>query len=261
MSLKKLAFAALLSLAALPAAAQTQTIRIGVTPGPHAQILEAVKPLAAQKGLDIKLIEFSDYVVPNAALAAGDIEANSFQNQPYLDNQKADRGFKLETAALTVNFPIGVYSKKHKSFETLPNGATISIPNDPTNGGRALLVLQDKGLIKLKDNVGYKPTPLDITDNPKKIKFVDIEAAQAPRVLDDVDAAVINTNYATQAGLDPVKDPIARENPKGPYVNLIAVRSEDNDKPWVKALVESYRSPEVKKFVEEKFKGSVLTSW
>ena len=261
MSLKKLAFAALLSLAALPAAAQTQTIRIGVTPGPHAQILEAVKPLAAQKGLDIKLIEFSDYVVPNAALAAGDIEANSFQNQPYLDNQKADRGFKLETAALTVNFPIGVYSKKHKSFEALPNGATVSIPNDPTNGGRALLVLQDKGLIKLKDNVGYKPTPLDITDNPKKIKFVEIEAAQAPRVLDDVDAAVINTNYATQAGLDPVKDPIARENPKGPYVNLIAVRSEDKDKPWVKALVEAYRSPEVKKFVEEKFKGSVLTSW
>ncbi len=261
MSLKKLAFAALLSLAALPAAAQTQTIRIGVTPGPHAQILEAVKPLAAQKGLDIKLIEFSDYVVPNAALAAGDIEANSFQNQPYLDNQKADRGFKLETAALTVNFPIGVYSKKHKSFEALPNGATISFPNDPTNGGRALLVLQDKGLIKLKDNVGYKPTPLDITDNPKKIKFVEIEAAQAPRVLDDVDAAVINTNYATQAGLDPVKDPIARENPKGPYVNLIAVRSEDKDKPWVKALVEAYRSPEVKKFVEEKFKGSVLTSW
>ncbi len=261
MSLKHLGLAALLSLAALPAAAQTQTIRIGATPGPHAQILEAVKPLAAAKGIDIKIVEFSDYVVPNAALAAGDIEANSFQNQPYLDNQKADRGFKIETAALTVNFPIGVYSKKHKSFEALPNGATVSIPNDPTNGGRALLVLQDKGLIKLKDNVGYKPTPLDITDNPKKVKFVEIEAAQAPRVLDDVDAAVINTNYATQAGLDPVKDPIARENPKGPYVNLIAVRSEDKDKPWVKALVEAYRSPEVKKFVEEKFKGSVLTSW
>jgi D-methionine transport system substrate-binding protein len=261
MSLKKLGLAALLSLAALPAAAQTQTIRIGVTPGPHAQIFETVKPIVAAKGIDIRIVEFSDYVVPNAALASGDIEANSFQNQPYLDNQKADRGFKIETVAQTVNFPIGVYSKKHKSFEALPNGGTISIPNDPTNGGRALLVLQDKGLIKLKDNVGYKPTPLDITDNPKKIKFVEIEAAQAPRVLDDVDAAVINTNYATQAGLDPVKDPIARENPKGPYVNIIAVRSEDKDKPWVKALVEAYRSPEVKKFMEEKFKGSVLTSW
>ncbi|MCG7392225.1 MetQ/NlpA family ABC transporter substrate-binding protein [Microvirga sp. ACRRW] len=261
MSLKTLGLVALLSLAALPAAAQTQVVRIGATPGPHAQILEAVKPIAAQKGLDIKIIEFSDYVVPNAALASGDIEANSFQNQPYLDNQVADRGFKIESVGLTVNFPIGIYSKKHKSLDALPNGATISIPNDPTNGGRALLLLQDKGLIKLKDNVGFKPTPIDITGNPKKIKFVEIEAAQGPRVLDDVDAGIINTNYATAGGLDPVKDPIARENPKGPYVNLIAVRSEDKNKPWVKALLDSYYSPEVKKFVDEKFKGSVLTSW
>ncbi|WP_414471895.1 MetQ/NlpA family ABC transporter substrate-binding protein [Microvirga sp. M2] len=261
MSLKKLGLAALLSLAVLPAAAQTQTVRIGVTPGPHAQILEAVKPIAAKKGLDIKIIEFSDYVVPNAALAAGDIEANSFQNQPYLDNQVADRGFKIESVGPTVNFPIGIYSKKHKSLDTLPNGATISIPNDPTNGGRALLLLQDKGLIKLKDNVGFKPAPIDVTDNPKKIKFVEIEAAQGPRVLEDVDAGIINTNYATAGGLDPVKGPIARENPKGPYVNLIAVRSEDKDKPWVKALLDSYYSPEVKAFVEKEFKGSVLTSW
>jgi D-methionine transport system substrate-binding protein len=261
MSLKKLGLAALLSLAVLPAAAQTQTVRIGATPGPHAQILEVVKPIAAKKGLDIKIIEFSDYVVPNTALAAGDIEANSFQNLPYLDNQKADRGFKIDSVAQTVNFPIGIYSKKHKSLEALPNGASISIPNDPTNGGRALLVLQDKGLIKLKDNVGYKPTPLDIVENPKKVKFVEIEAAQGPRVLDDVDAAIINTNYATSGGLDPVKDPIARENPKGPYVNIIAVRTEDKDKPWVKALVESYHTPEVKKFIEEQFKGSVLTAW
>jgi D-methionine transport system substrate-binding protein len=261
MSFKKLGLAAFLSLAALPALAQTQVVRIAATPGPHAQILEAVKPIAAKKGIDLKIVEFSDYVVPNAALAVGEIEANSFQNQPYLDNQKADRGFKIESVALTVNFPIGIYSKKHKSLDALPNGGTVSIPNDPTNGGRALILLQDKGLIKLKDGVGYKPTPLDITENAKKLKFVEIEAAQSPRVLDDVDAAVINTNYATQAGLDPVKDPIARENPKGPYVNLIAVRSEDKDKPWVKALVESYRTPEVKQFIEEKFKGAVLTSW
>jgi D-methionine transport system substrate-binding protein len=262
MSLKKLGLAAILSLAALPALAQqTQTVRIGATPGPHAQILEAVKPIAAKKGLDIKIVEFSDYVVPNTALAGGDIEANSFQNQPYLDNQVADRGFKIESVGLTVNFPIGIYSKKHKSLDALPSGATISIPNDPTNGGRALLLLQDKGLIKLKDNVGFKPTPIDVVDNPKKLKFVEIEAAQGPRVLEDVDASIINTNYATSGGLDPVKDPIARENPKGPYVNLIAVRSEDKNKPWVKALVESYHTPEVKQFIEEKFKGSVLTSW
>jgi D-methionine transport system substrate-binding protein len=261
MSLKKLGLAALLSLAALPALAQTQEVRIGVTPGPHAQILEAVKPIAAQKGLNLKIVEFSDYVVPNAALASGELEANSFQHQPYLDNQKADRGYKIETVAQTVNFPIGIYSKKHKAFDALPNAATIAIPNDPTNGGRALLLLQDKGLLKLKEGVGFKPTILDITENTKKLKFVEIDAAQAPRVLDDVDAAVINTNYATQAGLDPVKDALTRENPKGPYVNVIAVRTEDKGKPWVKTLIESYHTPEVKKFVEEKFKGAVLTSW
>lgn len=261
MSLKKLGLVALLSLAALPAAAQTQTIRIGATPGPHAQILEVVKPIAAQKGLDIKIVEFSDYVVPNEALSSGELEANSFQHQPYLDNQKENRGYKIETVAQTVNFPIGVYSKKHKAFDALPAGASVAIPNDPTNGGRALLLLQDKGLIKLKEGVGFKPTILDITANTKNLKFTEIDAAQAPRVLDDVDAAVINTNYATQAGLDPVKDALTRENPKGPYVNIIAVRAADKDKPWVKALVESYRSPEVKKFVEEKFKGAVLTSW
>jgi D-methionine transport system substrate-binding protein len=261
MSLKQLGLAALLSLAALPAAAQTQTVRIGATPGPHAQILEVVKPIAAQKGIDIKIVEFSDYVVPNEALSSGELEVNSFQHQPYLDNQKENRGYKIETVAQTVNFPIGIYSKKHNAFDALPNGASVAIPNDPTNGGRALLLLQDKGLIKLKDGVGFKPTILDITANTKNFKFTEIDAAQAPRVLDDVDAAVINTNYATQAGLDPVKDALTRENPKGPYVNIIAVRAADKDKPWVKALVEAYHSPEVKKFVEEKFKGAVLTSW
>jgi D-methionine transport system substrate-binding protein len=262
MSLKKLGLAALLSLAAaLPASAQTQTLRIGVTPGPHAQIMEAVKPIAAKKGLEIEIVEFSDYVVPNTALADGELEANSFQHQPYLDNQKVDRGFEIESVAQTVNFPIGIYSKKHKGWDAVPNGATVAFPNDPTNGGRALLLLQDKGIIKLKDNVGFKPTIADVTENPKKLKFVEIDAAQAPRVLDDVDAAIINTNYAQQAGLNPVKDAILREDPKGPYVNVIAVRGEDKDKPWVKALVEAYHSPEVKKFVEDKFQGAVLTSW
>lgn len=131
-------------LAAWSAAACAETIKIGVTPGPHAQIFEAVKPVAAKQGLDIQLIEFSDYVVPNAALDAGDIQANSFQNQPYLDNQKADRGYKIESVGLTVNFPIGVYSKKHQSWADIPDGGKISIPNDPTNGGRVLLLLRDK---------------------------------------------------------------------------------------------------------------------
>lgn len=252
---------AALAVLAATGVASAETIRIAATPGPHAQILEAVKPVAAAKGLDIKILEFSDYVVPNQALDAGEIEANSFQNLPYLDNQKKDRGYRIEPVALTVNFPLGVYSKKWKSWDQVPNGATIAIQNDPTNGGRSLLLLQDKGVIKLKEGVGFKPTPLDIVENPKKLKFIELEAAQTPRALDDVDAAAINTNYAVSAGLDPVKDPILREEAKGPYVNIIAVRAVDKDKPWVKTLVEAYQSPEVKAFILEKFKGSVLPSW
>src|SRR5207253_274027 len=143
-------------LVAWSASAAAEAIKIGVTPGPHAQILEAVKPIAAKKGLDIQLIEFSDYVVPNAALDAGELQANSFQNQPYLDNQKADRGYKIESVGLTVNFPIGVYSKKHKSWSDIPNGGTVSIPNEPTNCGRVTPLLSDKEDIKLKRGVSFK---------------------------------------------------------------------------------------------------------
>lgn len=243
------------------ASADPITLRIGVTPGPHAQILEAVKPIAAAKGIEIKILEFSDYVVPNQALDAGELEANSFQNQPYLDNQTRDRGYKIVGVGLTVNFPLGIYSRKHKSWAEIPDGATIAIQNDPTNGGRSLLLLQDKGVIRLKADVGFKPTLADIVENPKQLKFVEIEAAQTPRSLDDVDAAAVNTNYATQAGLDPVKDPILKEDPKGPYVNLLAVRAGDKDKPWVKDLVEAYHSAQVKSFVLTQFKGAVLPSW
>ncbi|GHD16537.1 MetQ/NlpA family ABC transporter substrate-binding protein [Tianweitania populi] len=245
----------------LTAAASAETIKIGVTPGPHAQILEAVKPLLAPKGIDLEIIEFSDYIVPNEALSSGELNANSFQHQPYLDNQVKDRGYKIESVATTVNFPIGVYSNKVKKIADLPDGASVAIPNDPTNGGRVLLLLADDGVIKLKDGVGTTASIADITENPKNLKIVEIDAAQLPRALPDVDAAGINTNYAEQAGLDPVKDPILRESPKGPYVNVIAVRSEDKDKPWVKELVAAYHSAEIKDFVEKTFKGSVLASW
>jgi D-methionine transport system substrate-binding protein len=144
------------ALAIVATAACAETIKVGVTAGPHAQILEAVKPIAAKNGLDIQIVEFTDYVIPNAALDAGDLHANSFQNQPYLDNQKADRGYKIESVGLTVNFPMGVYSKKHKNWDAVPEGATLSIPNDPTNGGRVLLLLQDRGVLKLKAGVGFK---------------------------------------------------------------------------------------------------------
>jgi D-methionine transport system substrate-binding protein len=260
MSLRHLALSAVAALA-LTASAHAETIKVGVTAGPHAQVMEAVKALAAKKGLDIQIVEFSDYVVPNAALEAGDLQANSFQHQPYLDNQIADRKYKIESVGTTVNFPMGIYSKKVKSWDEVKSGSTLAIPNDPTNGGRVLLLLRDKGVIKLKDGVGFKPTLLDITDNPKKLKVIEIDAAQTPRTLDDVEVAGVNTNYATQSGLDPVKDALLREDPKGPYANVIAVRSADKDKPWVKTLVESYQSPEIKEFIATKFKGAVLATW
>ena len=260
MSVRLATVAAGLALIIGVTAANAETIKIGVTPGPHAQVMEVVKPLAAKKGLDIQITEFSDYVIPNTALDAGELQANSFQHQPFLDNQVKDRGFKIESVGATLNFPLGIYSKKHKDWSGVPNGGTVAIQNDPTNGGRTLLLLQDKGIIKLKAGVGTKPSVADIIDNPKKLKIIEIEAAQTPRSLDDVDAASINTNYATQAGLT-LNDAILKEDAKGPYVNVIAIRTVDKDKPWVKILLESYHSPEVKAFVNEKFKGAVLPSW
>ncbi len=156
---------------------------------------------------------------------------------------------------------MGIYSKKVKSLDELADGATVAIPNDPTNGGRALLILVDKGLIKLKDGAGLKVGPADVTENSKNLKFAELDAAQLPRSLDDVDAAVINTNYALEAGLDPAKDPIAREGEKAPYVNILAVNEKDKDQPWVKTLVESYHSDAVKQFIADTFKGSVIASW
>lgn len=251
--------AAIAALAASSALAET--IKVGVTPGPHAQIMEKVKEVAATKGLDIEILEFSDYVVPNQALNDGELNANSFQHQPYLDNQVADRGFDIVSVAKNVNFPMGVYSKTVKSLNELEDGATVAIPNDPTNGGRALLVLADQGLIKVDAEKGLKIGPADVTENPKNLQFAELDAAQLPRSLDDVAAAVINTNYALEAGLNPKTDSIAIEGEKAPYVNVIAVRSADKDAPWVKTLVESYHNDEIKAFVAEEFKGAVVAGW
>jgi D-methionine transport system substrate-binding protein len=257
----KLALAAGVALSLLAGAASAESIKVGVTPGPHAQIFEKVKEIAKTKGLDIEILEFSDYVVPNQALNDGELQANSFQHKPYLDNQIADRKYEIVDVGYTVNFPMGVYSKKVKSFDELADGATIAIPNDPTNGGRALLILADKGFIKLKEGSGLKIGPADIVENPKNFKIVELDAAQLPRSLDDVDAAAVNTNYALEAGLDPANDPILKEGEKAPYVNLIAVRTADKDAEWVKTLVESYHNDEVKAFVDETFKGSVVPGW
>ncbi len=249
------------SLLAQGALAQDKPLKIGVTAGPHAQIMEQVKKVAEKDGLKIQIVEFSDYVQPNAALSSGDLDANSYQHKPYLDAQVKDRGYKIVQVAYTVNFPIGLYSKKVKKLEDLKEGARFGIPNDPTNGGRVLLVLQDKGLIKLKDGAGLKATPLDVTSNPKKLKFVELDAAQLARSLDDLDAAAINTNFALSAGLNPAKDAIAQESAKSPYVNILAVREADKDKPWVSKLVKAYQSEEIRTFIQTEFKGSVLAGW
>ncbi|WP_091878490.1 MetQ/NlpA family ABC transporter substrate-binding protein [Phyllobacterium sp. OV277] len=259
--MKKILATAALAAILSATSALAETIKIGVTPGEHAQIMEKVKEIAKPKGLDIEIFEFSDYVVPNQALNDGELDANSFQHKPYLDNQIADRKFDLVDVAYTVNFPMGVYSKKVKSFDELADGATIAIPNDPTNGGRALLIIADKGAIKLKEGSGLKVTLADIVENKKNFKFVELDAAQLPRSIDDVDAAAINTNYALEAGLDPMKDPILKEGEKAPYVNLIAVRKADKDKPWVKTLIESYHSDPVKQFILDKYKGAAVPAW
>ncbi|MXN78380.1 MetQ/NlpA family lipoprotein [Burkholderia sp. 4701] len=243
------------------APARAETIKVGVTGGPHAQVMEAVKKVAAKSGLDIRIIEFSDYVQPNAALAAGDLDANSYQHDPYLQAQVKDRGYKLIKVAETVTFPMGVYSKRVKSLAELKPGARVAIPNDPTNGGRALLLLQKQGVLKLRADAGLKATPLDIVDNPRKLKIVELDAAQIPRSLGDVDAAAINTNFAMEAGLKPKEDAIAIESPNGPYANIIAIREADRNKPWVAKLVAAYHSAEVKQFIEGKFGGAVIAAW
>jgi D-methionine transport system substrate-binding protein len=254
---RTLAVAALAALLARPALA-AQTVKLGVENGPHAELAELVKKIVAKDGIDLKVIELADYARQNPALADGDLDANSFQHQPYLDQQVKDRGYKITAVGKTVVFPMGVYSKKVKSLDQVPQGGKVGIPNDPTNGGRALLLLQAKGVLKLKPGSGLTPTPLDVVENPKKLKIVEVDAAQLPNVLPDVDAAIINTNYAIQGKLDPAKDAIAREAADSPYVNVIVVRQADAQKPWVKALVAAYHSPEVKQAIQTRWPGVVV---
>ncbi|EKE67369.1 MetQ/NlpA family ABC transporter substrate-binding protein [Celeribacter baekdonensis] len=257
-----LRLATLTSLLALAAAAtMAEEIKVGVSPGEHAEIMEEVAKVAAPMGLDIDVVEFSDYVIPNTALADGDIEANSFQHVPYLDNQMKDRGFDLVVVGTTITTPMGIYSDKIDDLATLEDGAKVAIPNDPTNGGRALLLLQDLGLVTLTDGTGLVPSPLDIEENPKGLKFLELDAAQLPRTLADADIAIINTNYAIASGLSPKDDAIAMEKAENPYVNVIVVRKGDEDQPWVKTLVDAYHSDEVKAFIDNSYHGAVITSW
>lgn len=259
--MRVLAASLILSASAFFATANAETIRVGVSAGPHAEVIDVVRKVAAEKGLDIKVVEFTDYVVPNQALAQKDLEANSFQHEPYLKNQISKTGWKIVKVANTIASPQGVYSQKYKTLAELPQGAKVAIANDPSNGARGLLILVKHGLIKLKDQAGVAATVADIVDNPKKLRFIELDAAQLPRSLQDVDLVSINNNYAVQAGLNPAKDAIAREDAEGPWVNILAVREEDKDKPWVGKLIQAYHSEPVKQFLDTRFKGTYIATW
>jgi len=257
----RFAIAILAAAALLSGAAPAETIRVGVTAGPHAEITEVVRKVAAERGLDLKVIEFTDYVVPNQALALKDLEANSFQHEPYLKNQISKTGWNIVKVANTIASPQGVYSQKYKKLSDLPEGARVAIANDPSNGARGLMILALHGAIKLKDPNNVASTIADIIENPKKLRFVELDAAQLPRSLQDVDVVSINNNYAVQAGLNPATDAIAREAAEGPWTNIIVVRDEDKDKPWVKQLVDAYHSEKVKAFLDKRFKGTYIATW
>jgi D-methionine transport system substrate-binding protein len=248
--------------ASLPTAAQQKSIKVGVMSGAEEEVAQVVKKVAAGKGLTVELIPFSDYALVNEALERKDLDANAFQHKPYLDAQIAARGYKIVPVGFTFVQPIGLYSTKVKSVADLPKGAKVAIPNDPSNGGRALNLLAAEGVIKIKEGRGLSPSLLDIAENPKNIQFSELDAAQLPRVLPDVDAAVINTDHALNAGLDIRKDTIAVEKREGnPYANFVAARQGEENRPEIKTFVESYQSPEVAKFLEERFKGAIIPAW
>lgn len=263
---KALVFAALAAMVTMgpttgPARA-ADTVRLGVIGGPEEEIAEVVKKVAATKGIDVKLVTFADYVLPNTALEDGDLDANAFQHKPYLDAQTKARGYHLVPIGYTIVEPIGLYSKTVKRLEDLPAGAKIGIPNDPSNGGRAINLLAAHGLLKIKDGQGLTPSPLDILENPRRFKLIELDAAQLPRALNDFDAAVINTNFAVEGGLDPRKDALLQEPIRdNPYGNIVVARQGDKDKSALKTLVAAYQSKEVADFLESRFKGAILPAW
>lgn len=229
------------------------TLKVGATPEPHAALLNQVVDDLAKQNIKLEVIEFTDYVTPNEALENGEIDANYFQHIPYLDSFNKERGYHLVNAGGIHVEPFALYSHKFKSVNDIPDGATIAIPNDPTNEGRGLLLLQAAGLLKLNDNAGLEATPIDIKDNPKNLKFQEIEAPSLPRVLDDVDAAVINGNYAIPAGLVATKDGLFVEDSSSPYVNVVAVKEGHENDPAIKALVAALKSQKVADFVAQKY--------
>lgn len=230
-----------------------KVITIGATPEPHAAMLNLIVDDMAALGYKLKVQEFTDYVTPNEAVEAGEIDANFFQHVPYMDSFNAERGYHLVSVVGTHVEPLALYSKKYTDMKELPDGAVIAIPNDPTNEGRALLLLQSAGLIKIDAAAGLTAVPADITENAKKFKFQEIEAASLPRVLEDTDAAVINGNYAIPAGLTATKDGLFVEGAESPYVNIITVKDGRQNDEGIQALAKAITSAEVKEYLNKTY--------
>lgn len=241
--------------------AKKTVVKVGATAVPHAEILRFIKPSLEKEGVQLDIIEFSDYVRPNVALAEKELDANFFQHIPYLQKFSADRNLPLTYSVAVHIEPMGLYSKKIKSVNDIASGANIAVPNDPTNSGRALAVLAKAGLVKLKDGVGVNGTVKDIIDNPKGLKIRELDAAQLPRALDDVTAAVINTNYALEAKLTPAKDALVIEAKDSPYANILAIRKGDENRPEIQKLSKALTSEEVKKFIAEKYQGAIVPAF
>ncbi len=250
-----------LSLLSVAGAAHAEKLTIAATQVPHAEILEFVKPQLAKEGVDLDIKVFSDYVQPNMQLADKQVDANFFQHKPYMEAFNRDRKTSLVSIGAVHLEPFGGYSKKIKNLQQLQIGATVAIPNDPSNSGRALLLLQKQGLIKLADPNNIVATPVDITSNPRKLKFRELEAAMLPRALDDVDLALINTNYALEAGMVPTRDAIFIEGADSPYANLVVARQDNKDAPVLKKLMQALHTPAVKRFILEKYHGAVVPAF
>lgn len=255
---RKLVLVAVVLLLAAGVPAAAATLKVGATPVPHAEILEQAIAILSAQGITLEIVEFTDYVRPNLALEEGDLDANFFQHVPYLEAFNQDAGTNLVSLAGIHVEPLGVFSQKISSLEELPARASIAIPNDATNGGRALLLLQAAGLITVDPAAGITPTVFDITANKLQLRFVELEAAQLVRSLPDVHAAVINGNYALQAGLNPISDAIFLEGAESPYVNVIAVRAEDVGREDLQLLVQALLTDEIRSFILEKYAGAVV---
>ncbi|MCQ2412746.1 MAG: MetQ/NlpA family ABC transporter substrate-binding protein [Sphaerochaetaceae bacterium] len=233
--------------------ASSNKIVVGATPEPHAEMLNLVVDDLKAQGIELVVREFTDYVTPNEAVESGEIIANFFQHIPYMNSFNAEKNYHLVNAGGIHIEPLALYSKKYASLNQIPAGATVAIPNDPTNEGRALLLLESAGLIKLADSSNLEATPIDIVENTKNLKFKELEAATLPRVLGDVDAAVINGNYAIPAGLNAAKDGLFVEGADSPYVNIITVKAGNENNPAILALVKALQSDEIRDYVAKKY--------